>query len=434
MAHFDEPPDVRSHRERGFATRSGQVAIGVITAGVGTMVMLATVSRLTQPSVFSVFAAWWIAATLAIFPLGVFEVLLARLVISDVAAKRSTTWSVGAVTARAGVWVILLATSLVVADHVISGWLFAGSDGLPSLLGLFMVIALCQTLQRGLATGRSSFGTVGLVFAWDGLFRAAFATLAAALQPTRPAVIAGAVCLGSAASVVAVHTRSHGWAARPRLFEPRIRTRLALLLLAGSAGPILINNAAVPWLSANGARALTIGAFSGALTLSRVPIQFSGAVFGPLMNRMSQAVEVGDREASAILNRRALAAASLAAGIFALAFTGLGSLGLEALVGSAYTLPWWTFGCLGLSSSCMLVSLVVQARAAAEQLWAGIAACWIVAAVTFLSSLALPGGLIMRASAAPLSGSAVALLGLVVITRRQVLRHARQPHTPSADR
>jgi O-antigen/teichoic acid export membrane protein len=412
-----EAPTMSAAHARSLMTRSGQVAIGVVTAGAGTFIMLAVVARLTEPDRFSVVAAWWIAATLLVFPLGVFEVLLTRLVVSDVAAKRPTSRSVGAVVARAGAWVALVAAALAIADSAVSGWLFRGNRGTSALLGVFLLVGACQTLQRGLSAGRGSFAVVALQLSSDGVLRATFASGAAALFPTSPSAIVGAICLGSAGSVLITHAKARGWLAPPRLHDSRISNRLSVLLLVGSAGPILINNASVPWLSASGSGALTVGAFSAALTLSRVPIQLSSAVFGPLLNRMAHAIETDDLAGSHELNRRAVQLATLVAGVFAAGFTGLGGLGLSWLIGAAYRLPWWTFGGLGCSSALMLVAVVVQARAAAEQRWAGIAGCWIAAAIGFAACFTGPGGSLQRASAAPLIGSGIALIGLVAITR-----------------
>jgi hypothetical protein len=150
---------------------------------------------------------------------------------------------------------------------------------------------------------------------------------------------------------------------------------------------------------------------------------------------MSHAIEADDRSESTTLNRHAVTAAALTAAVFALGFATLGGTGLHLLVGGRYTLPWWTFACLGISSGLMLVSVVVQARAAAEQRWAGIAGCWIAAAVSFLLCLAGPGDLLQRASLAPLTASAIALLSLAAITHLRIRpRRPQSGDRPSADR
>ena len=73
--------------------------------------------------------------------------------------------------------------------------------------------------------------------------------------------------------------------------------RPLLLLLVGTAGPLLANNGSVPWLrSTDAVSPHVLGAFAGAVTLSRIPTQFVSAVLSPLLAHLSESVERADED------------------------------------------------------------------------------------------------------------------------------------------
>jgi O-antigen/teichoic acid export membrane protein len=200
----------------------------------------------------------------------------------------------------------------------------------------------------------------------------------------------------------------------------------SVVLLLGSIGPILINNASVPWLSGQGAAAVTVGAFSGALTLSRVPIQLGSALFGPLLNRVAHAVETSDAVLERRLNRRGTIFASSVGAAFALGFSTAGPPALELFLGSDYGLERRVFAMLGLSSALMLVCVVVQVRIAARERWRQIGSSWLAAAFVFVVALVVPGDLVTRATTAPVVASATALMALAYFSRTDVALDARR--------
>ncbi len=95
----------------------------------------------------------------------------------------------------------------------------------------------------------------------------------------------GLACITAAAvSLLVAGRRVEGWLAPLRLRGREAAVKPLVLLLIGSIGPLLANNGSVPWLAAtHSVDAYTLGAFAGAVTLSRIPTQFVSAVFSPLL-------------------------------------------------------------------------------------------------------------------------------------------------------
>lgn len=405
----------------GVARRSGIVALGIGGNGLGSLAMLALASHGSDDRAFASFATWWIAATLVAFPLGVFESLLARRVIADVAAGRPSVVTTGAVLGRAGAFVLFFALVLALIDGPMAEGLFSGYSGMGVGLAVFLLVSLVLTVQRGAATGADRFDVVAFQLVADGVLRAGGALVAVTLSDD-PLTIALGVCAGSALAAAAVHLRFRGWFARPHWRPDTIDATTAGLMLAGASGPILINNASAPVLATQGASALLVGTFASALVLSRIPIQLGGAVFGPLLHRLSTAIETGASAVARDLVRRSIALACAAAALFTAGMTLLGNPVLRLFLGTAHDLPAWCLALLGASSGLMLIAVVVQVRAAARQAWRGIALSWMAAAAAFALALLAPGSELFQVSLAPVVGTAVGLSALVITGRDRAQR------------
>jgi O-antigen/teichoic acid export membrane protein len=181
---------------------------------------------------------------------------------------------------------------------------------------------------------------------------------------------------------------------------------------------MLINNASVPWLSGRGAEAALVGAFSGALTLSRIPIQLGGAAFGPLLRRFAHAIEIEDASRERADFRGAVTGAVGVALAFALGFSLLAPPFISLYLGSAYDVPRWVCALLAVSSGAMLVAVVAQVRAAAQERWRAISYSWLLAAGAFVCTLVVPGDLLLRCSLAPATASLTGLAALLLFGRR----------------
>lgn len=415
--------------ETALLGRTGQVGAGVLLSGIGTLAMLAVSAHGSSPRVFAVVATWWILATLVAFPFGVFESYLTRLVVADRAQGRDPRASLATMAGRAGVLTLLVVVVATLLDPVLDGDVFGGSRGLGLLLGVFCVIGAAQALLRGYAAGHGRFGVVSLQLSSDGIGRAGALSLVVLLHPDDVHAQAAAICVGAALSVVVSAARLPHWRARPRVRDPRIRHLEVIALLVGAVGPILINNLSVPWLSHRGSTALLVGAFSGALTLSRVPVQLAGAAFGPLLTEISHLVEAHDVAALRRVTVRAVAFSAAIAALSVAGFTLLGPCALGVFIGGEYVLPTWVFLSLGSATGVMLVAIVVQSRVAAQGEWVALASSWFLAALVFLAVLPLPLPVLSRAALSPLAASVTGLVALVVVIRVRPLR-AAMAHSP----
>jgi O-antigen/teichoic acid export membrane protein len=183
--------------------------------------------------------------------------------------------------------------------------------------------------------------------------------------------------------------------------------------------PVLIYNGSVPWLSAtHSVSAVTLGAFAGAMTLSRLPTQLGSAAFGPVLSYLSHAVDTGDRH-SFRRTRRSAEAICLGGGIiFVLAFTLLGRWVLSIYLGPAYKIPMEKMGLLAAASAVMLLAILQQAGLAAHRKWSSVGVSWMLSTSAFIVVLFLPLSTLERAALAPLAAVTAAYLAMALLIRK----------------
>lgn len=412
-----------------FAANTGQVAIGVGVNGVATLIMLSAAARGSGEEGFAAFSTWWLSATLLVYPLGAVEAVLTRTVVTDVVRQRSISASratmVRAMAPVLGVGVV----TLCLLERPLREGVFRGFEGFGYLLAIHLLVGFVQSVQRGICAGRNRFDGVRRQLVADGVLRVAMVS-AAAVAGGDPRVLAGAAtCAGAVALLAPRAASSTSFTLRP---APRGPVRSAvLLLMLGAAGPVLINNAPAPWLATQVSDAAAVGSFATALTLSRVPTQAGAAAFGPLLQRMADLVERGERTHALSLVRRVMLVATGVGLCFTIAFTMAGPWCLRQLLGSGYEAQRTTLALLGLCSTFMLLALIAQAPVIADERWLRVTASWLVAGLAVMGILLGPGAPLLRAALAPLAGS---LVGAGALTLAMALRllgetgRSRPPH------
>ena len=422
------PEDLRrDHATSGFAVGASSrlfggamsVAVGLVLGGIGTLGMVAMAARSLAPTEYAAFVTWWATATLLATAFGVFEAYLTRLVITEIVNERRVASVVGVMVGRAWLAAGCLSLATLCGAPWLATSLFHRNLHAALLLPVFIMIAATQSLQRGAATGHRRFNAVGAQLATDGVLRVAFVAIAVLAGRPSVTVFALATCLSSASSLLVGNHLCPQWRARPRIRSADVAWRPVLLLLAGAISPVLIYNGSVPWLSAtHSVSAVTLGAFAGVMTLSRLPTQLGSAAFGPVLSYLAHAVDTGDQQVFRRTRHVAEAICIVGGVIFVAAFTLLGRWFLSIYLGPLYKLPLDKMALLAAASALMLLAIVQQAALAAHHRWGAIGVSWMVSTVAFLVVLVLPTSTLERASLAPLAAVLAAYAAMVMLIRK----------------
>ena len=129
---------------RQMAGSTVTVAVGLTVTGASTVAIMAMAARSMVPDEYAAFAVWWTVATLLGTSFSVFEAYLARLLIGDLAARRSPHRVTGLMIGRAAVAVGVLSLVLLVMTPDLADRLFAGHVAAALLLPLFTGLAALQ--------------------------------------------------------------------------------------------------------------------------------------------------------------------------------------------------------------------------------------------------------------------------------------------------
>ncbi|MCP3422549.1 lipopolysaccharide biosynthesis protein [Nocardioides pinisoli] len=402
------------------------VAIGLAVTGLGTVAMLSIAARSLPSPEYADFVVWWTVATLLGTSFGVFEVYLARLLIFELAGGRDPAAVTRVMIGRATVMAGTLGVVILAAAPGLAAELFSGSLTAVLLLWVFMVLTALQSLQRGAATGRRNMVAIATQLSADGVGRAVIIGVLAALGIDSLSSLALGCCISVVLSLVAGGRLVGPWLAVPALRAADVPLRPLVLLLIGTAGPLLANNGSVPWLrSTDAVGPHVLGAFAGAVTLSRIPTQFFSAVMSPLLAHLSDSADRADQVAFERVRARAQILTVAAGVAFIVAFAVGGQLLLALFLGPDFTLPVANLAVLAAASSGMFIGVVQQAALGALGHWDRIAWAWVGAAATFVAVLLLPGDPLWLATAAPLAGVMTALAIMWVFGRNGWRSRAR---------
>lgn len=391
------------------------VALGLICVGGGTAAALSLAAH-TQPAAeFAAFATWLTLANLAGLAFIVVEMYLPRLLLTASAQGEDERPVLVAFTRGVLVAVALLSAGLILASPWIVPNILDGKRGLFVLVLVYMAALSLQTIQRGVAVGRGRFKVFSVQLGFDGLTRLIGAAGLAVTHLGSAEAFAAVMCAGALVGILAGTGADRHWTA---MFGPRAAVAIAPVVLLGvsSLGPLIVNNAGVPWLaSLDGPSSTTIGAVAGALFLSRVPTLLVGAAYGPLLAPLAAAVDGGDGARFRRLHAQALAGAMLLAATFAVGFALAGPLLLRVYLGPGFALGQAQLAAMAGGSGLMFVCVVEQAAVVALAAWRWIAYGWAVGIAAFVGLLAtsLPpvDALAAAVLLAPLAAALVMTLG-----------------------
>lgn len=408
----------------------GPVALGLLVVGGGNTLATALAARTLSPSDFALLVTWSTTANLLGLAFASTETYLPRLVLSPTAddAALVRTFSRGTV-----VCLLILAGILVTGGPFISPRLFAGAPLLLALVGVYAGALALQSLQRGLAVGRQRFDAFAWQLGADGAVRALGALLLAASGVGEPVVWAAALAAAPCAGLLAARRSSGPWfVLRPA--GARVDLAPLGLLVIASLGPLLINNASVPWLAASGmSDAHEVGAVAGAIMLSRIPTLLVGAVYGPVLAPLARAVEANDVSTYARTHRRVLSASVGLAVVFTAGAFLLGPLGLHLYLGQEFRLSRWVLTALGASSGLVFLCTVEQAAVVALGRFVAVPVAWLSGLAAFAGCAFLSLAPVDRVAAAVLLAPLVAFV-LLAVQALLAARGLRGGATPGPSR
>lgn len=385
-----------------------RVSLGIGLAGLGSFLLLAVAARAMPADQFAVLATWWALANLVAMVFVVLELYLPQAYVQRVAAAGDPGPLVAA-TVRLAAWGLLVVVLVaLVGAPVLADRLFGGDRALVALVVAFSCAAVMQAVQRGVAAGRGRFWAVTAQLGADGVLRAGGPIALAATGQATPRTVAASLVAAAVVGLVAASPVVRGWF-RWRTHGEALPWRPVGLLLPATAVPQLLNNGPVPLLAAAGnVPAGPLGAFAGAVTLSRLPTFFSGAVYGPVVNPLSRAIETGDRAGYRTALVRAASATAGAGLAFVLAFVAVGPWLLRLYLGSGYEVSRQVLALLAVTSALMFVATVAQAGLVASRRWGVTALAWAAAAGTFVAVLLVLGPYPEAAAGASAAGMTVA--------------------------
>ena len=380
----------------GISRNFAIVGAGLATIGIGSLGLLAIISRSLDEAPFAKFGVWF--GLVNVFSFGLFvplETAIARLLLSGagfvVRLRHETIRYVCVV--LLGVVVLVVAFQSVVMPRLMND-----SWPLVATTVAYLGTLALQAVQRGIAVGRNHFWPLFWQFGVDGVLRLAIpafvvATGRASTGAFALSVVAAAV-LGLVAGQFALRTMPAS--ARTNLSVGMDGRTLSALVVA-ALGAQLLANGAPPILSLIDRDTPTVLAgVVGALALTRLPLLFASAIQAPLLPPMVRLVRSGDTSGLWKLVKRLLAGFG-ALGL--VAFAGgwyLGALVLRTYLGDDYGARPISMALLTSAGVALLAVVAVQAAIIAVEGHGILAASWGLGITIFLVVTAVPAdGLIL---------------------------------------
>lgn len=350
--------------------RNGLLAsAGLASLGVSTVVITAVAARAFPGAPFTVFLAWWMISLTVGLCFTLLETYLPKM-LGDALLTGGDGRPVQVTVARrlSLVGSIITALALATAPWSVPRW-FDGSWALLALAVLYMIILSLQSFQRGVAVARGRFPVLTSQMTTEAIFRVVIAVTLAFAGRATPALMAIGMVLSAAVSLGAGRVIGGPWWAW-RGPATTLGWFPLVCLFGASVGPAIMNNATVPWLvSQSGVDPYVVGAFAGALMLSRIPIMFVSAVYAPLIRPLADATAVGDVHGFRRTYRLTITLGAALAVVFALAGWLLGPWAVGIYLGPKYLISSGVTTILALTSGIGLMGAGTQAAVVAQGRW-----------------------------------------------------------------
>ncbi len=344
-------------------------AIGLGAVGLSTVVVNAVASRQFPGTPFATLSVWWTLSLSVGLCFAVLEAYLPK-VLGDALLLGEDGRPIQALMARrvAVALTAIVALAAVTSPWTIQRW-FDGSTVLLVLAVAYVVVLALQSFQRGVAVARGRFSAFASQMITDAGLRIAICLGLVVAGSATPQTVAGAIVLSGAMSLVVGSAFVTSW-----WTWSNPRTSLSwfplLALFVAALGPSIMNNATVPWLSnQSDADPYAVGAFAGAVGLSRIPIMFVGAIYAPIIRPLVDASARGDHHGFRRTYRMSIALGAGLALTFAVAGWLVGPWAVSIYLGPQYTVAPGVAAVLALTSGIGLMGAGGQAAVVAQGRW-----------------------------------------------------------------
>ncbi len=396
------------------------VGAGLAIIGLGSLGLLAIVSRSLESNGFAQFGVWFGLANVIAFGLFVpLETAIAKAMLAADGLTDRMRRQAAAYTAAGliGTLVVGLVFHSIVVPRLMGGsWLLV-----PVTMAYLAILAM-QAIQRGVAVGHDRFWPLFWQFGTDGALRLVLPGLIVVWGSASPNAfalsLAVSATIGFAAGQIALsrsmHHSSEPVGHRASTVSTGIDLAGLAALVAAALGGQLLANGAPPILGLfDRDTPVVLAGVVAALALTRMPLLFSSAVQSPLLPPMVRTVRAGDTAALwSLLRRLGTAFAAFCIGAW---FAGwyLGSLALRLYLGDDYGVSPVSVALLSSAGIALLAVVAVQAAIVAASANTALVVSWGIGIAVFLSIMAIPASGLIVAPIAIAIGTAVTLLAML---------------------
>ncbi len=394
------------------------LSLGVSANAIGNLISIGIVSRNYVSSDTALFLAWWATVTSASIGLGLIEITIARksVSLSEVDTLRLPARFVGEGITVTFLLVLLL--TFTSAGIIIKGSI-SPATYLLSLL-VFPVLILIQVLQRGEALSRNKFADSSIQLAIDGIGRAAITYFLVRFTNSDVSTLILLCSLSPFISILYMRYRLKLHFTMPKKVSDYKISPELLRLSASTVGILYISYLVAPWFAYRIDSGQFVTAFIASMALSRIPMQFMGSFFSPIMVNVSMLYDVGNYSQAKILESIMLKRTLFLILIYIPAYVMLGSKLLTFYLGSAQGLPLWILFGQASTSGLLLLCTVVQAILIARNRWDAISSAWVLAVILMTFLYLSPIDTTLIAVYGPLIVSSFVLVRMLYAKRKQL--------------
>jgi O-antigen/teichoic acid export membrane protein len=386
------------------------LSVGSAINAVANIALVGVVARNFDEIDSALFLTWWATVTSAAIGLGLIEVTIARKLVHGSGSNKQ---KLQAKFLGEGISVTMV-FSLILVTTSLGVFTKYPAATLPYFLSLliFPFLTLIQVLQRGEALSRQKFPDSANQLVVDGISRLAISFLL--VQFTSLEIQALILCcsLTPLVSILFMRYRLNLTFTIPRNIREFTISSELLRLSTSTLGVIFVSYLISPWFSSQIDSAQLVMIFIASLTLSRIPMQFMGSVFSPIMVHISILYERGERDKAKNLEVNILKRTSIVVLIFIPTYVCFAPALLSIYLGTYQHLSLWIMFGHALVSGLLLLASVFQAILLARNSWATISKAWSPAIVLMAILFVVPGDTLWIAVLGPLVASLYALLRL----------------------